>query len=293
MQIHPKKETSEILQYETIIITIFIALHIPMKKSMKKILLILFLSIAVASCMKEKSFSFEEKVYQKILLDTCVDEDCTEIKITTAEIVDPQNEIADRINKDNLSIINEILSFENEKKQATNYDSIVISFTNAYTNMVKKFPKATIPWQAKANNIVTFYGDNLISFALDYYIFTGGANGFQGEKTMHYNPATGEQYSKEQLFKNYGDFKKLVINKLKELNDNGKEKATNISELSLEEDSLEMPENIFIYEDSVVLNFTTTDVSTVASKVITISFTQEEIVPYLSFELKPKPNTNK
>ncbi|MCC9042290.1 DUF4163 domain-containing protein [Myroides sp. M-43] len=248
---------------------------------MKKILLILFLSIAITSCKKDKNFSFEEKVYQKILLETCIDEDCTEIKITTAEITNPLEDISNKINTNNLIIINDILSFEDEKKPASNYDNIVASFTNAYTDMVKKFPKATIPWQATANSIVTFYGDNLLSFSLDYYIFTGGANGFKGEKTIHYNPITGDQYTNQQLFKNYKGFEELVITKLKK------------NQVEVNRSTFELPENIFVYDDGLVLNFNTADLNALSSKLITLTFTKEEINPYLSFDLIPKANTNK
>ncbi|MDM1347146.1 DUF4163 domain-containing protein [Myroides marinus] len=260
---------------------------------MKKTLLILFLSMAVISCKKDKSFSFEEKVYQKLLLETCVEDDCTEIKITTAEIIKPTDEISTKINQNNLAIITDILSFEDEKKTATTYDDIVQSFINAYTALVAKYPKATIPWQATADNVVTFYNDNLLSFTLDYYMSTGGASGFKGEKAIHYNPTTGEQYTNEQLFKNYNDFKQLVITKLKGSKSIDKGDTIQKDELAFDESSFQLPEDIFIYEDSIVLNFNSSELGALANKVITITLTKEEVAPYLSFDLTPKPNTNK
>ncbi|MDR0194213.1 MAG: DUF4163 domain-containing protein [Myroides sp.] len=260
---------------------------------MKKTLLILFLSMAVISCKKDKSFSFEEKVYQKLLLETCVEDDCTEIKITTAEIIKPTDVISTKINQNNLAIITDILSFEDEKKTATTYDDIVQSFINAYTALVAKYPKTTIPWQATADNVVTFYNDNLLSFTLDYYMATGGASGFKGEKAIHYNPTTGEQYTNEQLFKNYNDFKQLVITKLKGSKSIDKGDTIQKDELVFDESSFQLPEDIFIYEDSIVLNFNSSELGALANKIITITLTKEEVAPYLSFDLTPKPNTNK
>lgn len=260
---------------------------------MKKTLLILFLSITVISCKKDKSFSFEEKVYQKLLLDTCIEDDCTEIKITTAEITQPTDEISAKINQNNLAIITDLLSFEDEKKGPTSYDDIVQSFVNAYTAMVAQFPKATIPWQATADNTITFYNDNLLSFSLDYYVFTGGANGFKGEKAIHYNPVTGEQYTNEQLFKNYNGFKQLIISKLKGSKSIDKGDTIQKDEIAFDESSFQLPEDIFIYEDSIALNFNSNELGALANKVITITLTKEEVAPYLSFDLTPKPNTNK
>ncbi|MGL4584210.1 MAG: PdaC/SigV domain-containing protein [Flavobacterium sp.] len=260
---------------------------------MKKILLFILLYAVFTSCKNDKEFSFEEKTYQKILLETCVEDNCTEIKIITAEITTPQDEVSTKINNNNLVIINDLLSFEDEKKEATTYDDIVISFTNAYTALVKQFPKATIPWQATATNTVTFYSDNLLSYSLEYYLFTGGANGFNGEKAIHYNPKTGEQYTNEQLFKNYTEFKQVVLNKLKEANKSDKTSTTKHNGVDLDENSFSLPENIFIYEDSLVLNFTNSELGAMSNKDISVSFTKEEITPYLNFDLVPKANTNK
>lgn len=260
---------------------------------MKKTLLFFLLCTAFISCKDNKGFSFEEKTYQKILLETCVEDDCTEIKIVTAEIITPQDEVSAKINNNNLVIINDILSFDDDKKEATTYDDIVISFTNAYTALVKQFPKATIPWQATANNTVTFYNDNLLSYSLDYYIFTGGANGFNGEKAIHYNPKTGEQYTNEQLFKNYTEFKQVVLNKLKEATKSDKASTTKSNVVDLDKNSFSLPENIFIYEDSVVLNFTNSELGAMSNKDVALNFTKEEIAPYLNFDLVPKANTNK
>lgn len=260
---------------------------------MKKNLLFLILCVTFVSCKKDKGFSFEEKVYQKILLETCIEENCTEIKITTPEITPLESEAASKINLNNLHIINEIFSFDNMSNEVTSYNQIVDSFIAEYTNMAKKFPKKGMPWQGTATNTITFYSDELLSFSLLYYTFTGGAHGYEGEKAIHYNPTTGEQYTNEQLFKDWDGFKTIVEAKLRNIKELKKTESISSQELLFDEDEFKMPENIFFYEDSVVAFYNSYDITAFSDDPISISFTKEEVTPYLKLPLIQRINTNK
>ncbi|MDM1396746.1 DUF4163 domain-containing protein [Myroides odoratimimus] len=254
---------------------------------MKKSLLFLCLFITFISCKKDKEFSFEEKVYQKILLESCIEDDCTEVKINTAEIIDPVNDITTKINQNNLVIINDILSFDENPHDVSSYDEIVSSFINSFTEMAKKFPKDSFPWKGTTQNTVTFYNNHLLSFAIEYYTFTGGAHGYKGEKAVHYNPLTGEQYNNQELFKDWEGFSKLLESKLREQRGIDKEDNINSHGLLFDEDVFKMPENIFFYEESVIAYYNSYDITAFSDEPVRITFSKEEIEPFLNFLLIP------
>lgn len=254
---------------------------------MKKLIYLLLLPIVLVSCKNNSTFSFEEKEFSSTSEVNCTSENCTQITINTALITSPDNQKTQLINSSNIALINELLPFTDNEAEVDQYEEITASFIDAYEEMAKKFPSDAFPWKATVTNNITFYNQDLISFAIEYYTYSGGAHGFKGEKAVHYNPKTGHIYSNEELFSDWNAFQHLVETKLrvkKGINPND-----NISQngLLFDEDQFKMPENIFIYEDSIVAYYNSFDITAFSDEPVRIDIPKNEANNFLKIKLEP------
>ncbi len=248
---------------------------------MKKLIYLLLLPIVLVSCKKNANFSFEEKEFSSTSELNCTPDNCTNITINTALITSPNNQETQLINSSNIALINELLPFTDNEAEVDQYEEITATFIEAYEEMAKKFPTDAFPWKATVTNNITFYNQDLISFAIEYYTYSGGAHGFKGVKAVHYNPKNGHIYSNEELFSNWSAFQNLVETKLRA------KKSINQNDLLFDEDQFKMPENIFIYEDSIVAYYNSFDITAFSDEPVRIDIPKEEANTFLKIKLEP------
>lgn len=254
---------------------------------MKKLIYLLLLPIVLVSCKKTTLFSFEEKEFSSTSVINCSPDNCTQITIKTAIITSPNNQEAQLINSSNIALINELLPFTDNEAEVDQYEEITSTFIGAYEEIAKKFPSDAFPWKATVTNNITFYNQDLISFAIEYYTYSGGAHGFKGEKAVHYNPKTGYIYTNEELFSNWNAFQHLVETKLRAKKGINPNDSISQNELLFDDGQFKMPENIFIYEDSIVAYYNSFDITAFSDEPVRIDISKEEAITFLKIKLEP------
>lgn len=246
---------------------------------MKHCTLLLIVIILFTGCTK--TLTLENEVFEKKSKIPCK-KDCPKITIDVP-IAKNIPVTADSINKKILNVLKEIVYFGEKPSNAKDYNSIANSFIDSYEEMREKFPTETFGWEAKITGNVEYHSDQILNIKIDHYTFTGGAHGYQGYRSLLFNPNTGKTIFKNELFKNEKEFKTFAekeFRKKYKIPDN-----TNINSTGLmfENDKFQLPQNIFYTTEGLLLYYNSYEAASYADGPKEILFPYEEVSKYLKF----------
>ncbi len=250
---------------------------------MKKILPFALLFVLLIGC-KEKTkepLNFVQlEIEDKTPID-CKDDDCTSIELSIPFATNEKDPIAEKINNQILSEVDNIVEVDDITAASQSYEELSKNYINYYNEFINKYPDETLGWKAKVNGNITFFNEDLLSIDIEYYTFAGGAYGFENEKSLNFNPKTGDLYSISDLISNWTELQKLFAFQLKGKIDVWKNKS-----------ELNYPESIFFYEDTVEFLYNALDENMIFNGPIKIELPKEKVIPFLKINLAPTAFTN-
>ncbi|WP_035653074.1 DUF3298 and DUF4163 domain-containing protein [Flavobacterium sp. ASV13] len=246
---------------------------------MKHYTSLVFLFLIFTSCNKE--LSFENETFEKKSTIPCKS-DCP---VITIEVPIAKNVkiTADSINKKVFKVIKEIVYFDENPAKATNYNILTESFISSYEEMHKKFPTETFGWEGKIIGNVEFHSEEILNIKIDHYTFTGGAHGYQGFKSLLFDPKTGKTIFNDQLFKKEKAFKAFAEKKFREKYKIPAKANINATGLMFENDKFQLPQNIFYTEEGLLLYYNSYEAASYADGPKEILFPYDEINQYLKY----------
>lgn len=247
---------------------------------MKHYTILAFLFLTLTSCNKE--LSFENETFEKESKIPCK-KDCPKI---TLDVPVAKNipVVADSINKKILSVLKEIIYFGEKPSDAKDYDSLAESFIASYEEMHKKFPGETYGWEAKVKGNVEYQSDQILNIKLDHYTFTGGAHGYQGFRSLIFNPNTGKTIFCDELFKNEKEFKAFAEKEFRNKYKIPSKSNINATGLMFENDKFQLPQNIFYTDEGLLLYYNSYEAASYADGPKEILFPYDKISKYLKFQ---------
>lgn len=246
---------------------------------MKQYTFLIFLFLIFISCNKE--LSFEKKTFEKKSSIPCK-KDCP---IITIEIPFAKNipVVADSINKKIFSVVKEIVYFGEKPVKLNDYIALTNSFITSYEEMHKKFPDETFGWEGKIKGNVEFETDQIINIKIDHYTFTGGAHGYQGYRSLLFNPKTGKTIFSDQIFKNEKEFKALAEKTFREKYKIPTKANINATGLMFENDKFQLPQNIFYTEEGLLLYYNSYEAASYADGPKELLFPYDEVNKFLLY----------
>ena len=247
---------------------------------MKHYTILAFLFLTLTSCNKE--LSFKNETFEKESKIPCK-KDCPKI---TLDVPVAKNipVVADSINKKILSVLKEIIYFGEKPSDAKDYDSLAESFIASYEEMHKKFPGETYGWEAKVKGNVEYQSDHILNIKLDHYTFTGGAHGYQGFRSLIFNPNTGKTIFCDELFKNEKEFKAFAEKEFRNKYKIPSKSNINATGLMFENDKFQLPQNIFYTDEGLLLYYNSYEAASYADGPKEILFPYDKISKYLKFQ---------
>ena len=247
---------------------------------MKQYPFLIFLLLTITSCSKELSFeneSFEEKS------SVPCEKDCPSI-IIDVPIAKNKKIISDSINKKVFSAIKEIVFFEEDSANTTDYNSLALAFIKSYEEMHKKFPTETFGWEGKITGNIEFESDQILNIKIDHYTFTGGAHGYQGYRSILFNRKTGKFIFNEDLFKNEKEFKAFAEKEFRAKYHIPEKANINATGLMFENDKFQLPQNIFYTSKGLLLYYNSYEAASYADGPKEIVFPYDKVSKYLKFQ---------
>lgn len=247
---------------------------------MKKYTFLIFSFLLLAGCSKE--LAFENETFQKKSTLPC-DKDCPSITIDLP-IAKKIPIVADSINKKIFSVVKEIVYFEEKPLKSADYNSLASSFIASYEEMHKKFPTETFGWEAKIIGNVEFQSEQIINIKIDHYTFTGGAHGYQGYRSLLFNPKTGKVIFNDQIFKNQKEFKALAEKEFRAKYKIPEKANINATGLMFENDKFQLPQNIFYTSEGLLLYYNSYEAASYADGPKDLLLPYDKIRPLLIFQ---------
>ena len=244
---------------------------------MKRFLILFGLVFLLSSCKNELTFS--DKTYEKKTTLPCK-QGCPEVvvKIPFAENVPI---VADSINKKIFSVVREIIYFGEKKSIAINYDGVLTAFIKSYEDLQKENPTDVFGWEAKVEGKVKYQTDSILNIELKHYSFTGGAHGYQGVRSLIFNPNTGKTIENKELFSDLNGFKKFVEKQFRIKFKIPENKSINATGFMFEDEKFQLPMTYLFVENGILLYYNTYECASYAQGPQELLFTFQELKPYL------------
>lgn len=253
---------------------------------MKRIVLFLALSLAFASCQKDKkdgselkAVDFQSKTFEKKTTLPCKGDICAEVKITVPEASNIPV-VADSINKKIFNTVRGIVYFGEKPYNGKTYEEIMASFINSYEELKKEFPDETLGWEAKVDAKVDYTSDKVLNIKLHHYTYTGGAHGYEGNRSLLFNPETGKELTRKDFLKDEAGFKSFAE---KEFRKKYKIPAgpINATGLMFENEVFDLPQTIFFTKNGLLLYYNTYEVASYADGPKELLLPYDQLTSYL------------
>lgn len=244
-----------------------------MKKFFTLALLVLFLT----SCKNE--LTFKEERFEKKSSLPC-EENCPEVTVTVP-VASNVPIVSDSINKKVFSVVKEIIYFGEKPYTSTDYQGLLDSFIGSYDEMKTKNPKEIFGWEAKIEAKVAYHTDSILNIRMENYMFTGGAHGYSGIRSLLFDPKTGKNIPNEYLFRDLNKFTAFAETKFRAKYKIPAGQNINATGLMFESDKFELPMSFFFQENGLQLYYNTYEVASYADGPKDLLLSYEELKPYL------------
>lgn len=244
---------------------------------MKKFLTLAFLVLFLSSCKNE--LTFKEAHFEKKSSLPCK-ENCPIVTLTVP-VAENVPIVADSINKKVFSVVREIIYFGEQPYPSSDYQGLLDSFIASYDEMKQKNPKEIFGWEGKIEGEVVYESDSILNIKIKHYTFTGGAHGYEGTRSLLFDPNTGKNIPNEFLFRDLNKFKAFAENKFRTKYKIPTEENINAEGLMFENDVFELPLSIFYTEKGILLYYNTYEVASYADGPKELFLSYEELKPYL------------
>lgn len=226
---------------------------------------------AISGCSSNK-LAFEYRTFQKKTSLPCQG-NCPQIKVNIP-YAKGSTEASDSINKKVYLELRKIIAFEKNTNTSTDYNELLSKFIKTYEDLQKRFPDDVIEWNGDVEGNIIHQSEDLLNIKLKYYTFTGGAHGYQGFRSLLFDPMTGKTIQNTELFVNYDNFRNFAETKFRDKFKIPKNGNINATGYLFEEDRFELPQNIFFTDNGLQLYYNTYEVSAY------VSGPKELLIPY-------------
>lgn len=218
------------------------------------------------------ALAFATKDYSQRSKVGCRDTLCTYVRISVPE-ASGMGEVSDSINNKVFHVARSIVYTGEKPTNAKSYNELMSSFIKSYEDVRKQFAES-FPWEAKVKARVDYQSDSIINIKLNNYMFTGGAHGYEGNRSLIFNAQTGRSLSYDQIFKDKKAFTAFAEKKFREKYKIAPGKSINSTGLMFIDDKFILPQNIFYTDKGLWLLYNAYEVASFADG------TKEILIPY-------------
>lgn len=247
---------------------------------MKFCVLFFALFFSLARCSNE--LTFENRTFEKKTSFPCKGK-CPQItvKIPFAKNVPI---VSDSINKKVFLAIKEIIYLDKKPLTSNTYPPLLESFIGSYEKLQKDFPKDTFGWEGQIEGSVIYLSAAILNIQIKHYTFTGGAHGYEGIRSLLFDPNTGRSIANLKLFNNPSDFKDFAENRFRAKYKIPEKGSINSTGLQFEDETFVLPQNIFFTDKGLLLYYNRYEAASYAEGPKELLLSYSEIENYLSIK---------
>jgi cytochrome c556 len=247
---------------------------------MKHFIIFTLLLFSMVRCSNE--LAFEDQSFQRKTTLPCK-ENCPHISVKIPVAKDVPI-VADSINKKIFSVLKEIIYFGEKPYTSTNYNGLLASFIDSYEKLQKEFPKDTFGWEAEIEGSLKYQSDSILNIEIKHYTYTGGAHGYQGLRSLIFDPDTGKSISNDELFKDKNAFKAFAEKKFRAKYKIPANKSINSTGLMFEDEKFYLPQNIFYTDKGLLLYYNPYEAASYADGPKELLLSYKDVNDYLAIK---------
>lgn len=251
---------------------------------MKSSLLLIAIGLFFVSCTKEQSLEFSYVSYEKT---SELGEDQWQAKVQIdIPLALSENAVSDSINTSLYTFIESVVYLGEDKAPFSSYEEMTTSFITIYEGLKKEFPEE-VGWEANVKAKIMFQTENLLNIKVEYYMFTGGAHGYFGVKSLLFDIHTGKSLSQQNLFSDMEQLKALAEQKFRKDFHIAEGHPINSTGFMFEDDIFHLPENIFFTDEGLLFYYNVYEISSYAdgNQAFVIGYDQLDL--FIKKEYKP------
>lgn len=253
---------------------------------MKLKIILLFFALGIMSgCKKVIPLVFSSENFTEDSLELCKTIGCPEI---TVDYVTASGDavVSEKINSQiHAFVIGSLSMGEDSVPKAQSIPEAASEFIKTYRMHAADFPDMSAEYFAEINVTEAYNSEELISFEMRQYLYTGGAHGFGGVQFLNINPKSGIAIPVEALFKNMIDFSLFAEKKFREVNDIAMDESINSTGFWFEDDTFYIPESVGFTPNSLILIYNAYEIASYAAGPVELEISLEEASPYLNLNL--------
>jgi hypothetical protein len=176
----------------------------------------------------------------------------------------------------------EIIYFGEKPYTATDYNGLLASFIDSYEKLQKEFPNDKFGWEADIEGNVKYQSDAVLNIEIKHYTYTGGAHGYQGLRSLLFDPNTGKSISNDELFIDKAAFKAFAEKKFRAKYKIPSNKSINATGLMFEKEKFQLPQNIFYTDKGLLLYYNSYEAASYADGPKKLLLPYTEVNDYLA-----------
>lgn len=246
---------------------------------MKKILSLFAFAVILISCEKEKQLEFTTETYtEKSTLPCSNNCPTVEVEVPIAKNVPI---VDDSINKNVFAVVKGIIYFGEKPYTSNDYKGLLQSFISSYDELKTEFPEDTFGWEGKVKGSIVYETENVLNIQIDHYTYTGGAHGYQGIRSLIFNPKTGKIITNEELFNDVNAFTKFAEQKFRTTYKIPETDAINSTGLMFEGEKFTLPMTLIFNKKGILLYYNSYEAGSYADGPKEVQLTFAELEPYL------------
>lgn len=211
-------------------------------------LILLFLT---ASCQKE--MTFKKKSFEKLAPADCK-KNCPTLSMYYL-VSKNGGVVSDSINKKLFDVYKEIIYFGEKQYDVETYEALGEAFLDSYKQLKTDFPDDSFGWEGTVDAKIVHTSDKLINVVIESYVYTGGAHGYSGTRSLLFDHVTGKLVPVPALFKNKDEFAKFAEQKFRAKYDLPESENINSKGFMFEDDVFILPQNIIFTATGIILYY--------------------------------------
>lgn len=249
-----------------------------------KIITLGLLGLLLAACNQEKTIETTSESLTEKDLKICQNAKCPEITINYLHVQgngDAAKKINDTINN---FIISTLTLGEDTNDVAKTINEAASAFIKSYNNDKARFPDMAAKYLAEITVTELYNTPNHICLEMRQYLYTGGAHGNGTTSFINIDPATGNELTESELFKNKKEFTTFAEKIFRKQQKIGQDQSINVKGFWFKDDNFYLPESVGFTKDTLIFVYNPYDIASYADGSIELKIALKEAEPFLKID---------
>lgn len=240
-------------------------------------LFLLTVLLAGLSCQSESGLVFSPREFEG---PQCAN--CPKVRVSIPQ-ADETRQLGRVVNR---AVSEEIIHWldYDEENQAASIPEAIEAFAAGYEVLRSEFPDETIGWEATVEGRISHETQEVLTIFLEGYIFTGGAHGYTSSRYLNFDKKDAAEMDTWQLFSDLDGFQRFAESRFREEHHISAEADINSTGFMFEDGMFQLPENIGLEPEGLVLLYNPYEVASYADGPIRLVLAYKDVKPFLAHE---------